>query len=73
MQISITAENSSKRDAKEAIGKYQESGNDRIVRDADSGRAQAQISQKHRDMTGEQECMNWQNLGMNDTNIRHGE
>ena len=39
MQISITAENSSKQDAKEAIGKYQESGNGRIVRDADSGRA----------------------------------
>ena len=64
MQISITAENSSKRDAKEAIGKYQESRNDQIVRDSDSGRARAQISQKHRDMTGEHECMNWQNLGM---------
>ena len=34
---------------------------------ADSGCAQAQISQKHRDMTGEHKCMNWQNLGMNDT------
>ena len=64
MQISITAENSSKQDA---IGKYQDSGNDRIVRDTDSGRAWAQISQKHRDMTGEHECMNWQNLGINDT------
>ena len=31
MQIRITAGNSSKRDAKEAIGKYQESGNDRRV------------------------------------------
>ena len=58
MQISITAQNSSKRDAMEAIGKYQESGNYQIVRDADSGHAQAQISQKHRDMTGEHEWMN---------------
>ena len=34
-----------------------ESGNDQIVRDADSGCARAQISQKHRDMIGEHECM----------------
>ena len=63
MQISLTA-GKLKQDAKEAIGKSQESGNDRIVRDADSGRARAQITQKHKDMTGEHECMNWQNLGM---------
>ena len=55
MQISITAGNSSKRDAKEAIGKYQESGNNRRV--TRHGRARAQIRHKHRDMTGEHECM----------------
>ena len=48
----------------QAIGKSQESGNDRIVREADSGRARAETSQKHRDVTGEHECVNWQNLGM---------
>ena len=53
---------------KEAIGKSKESGNDRKVRDADSGRDRAQISQKHRDMIGEHECMNWQNLGMSNNN-----
>ena len=57
MQISITAGNSRKRDAKEAIGKYQESGNNRRVTRHRLGRARAQIRQKHGDMTGEHECM----------------
>ena len=64
MQISITAGNSRKRDVKEAVGKYQESGNNRRVTRHRLGRARAQITQIHRDMTGEHECMNWQNLGM---------
>ena len=70
MQISITAGNSSKRDAKEEIGKYQESGNNQRHR---LGRAQAKIRQKHGDMTGEHECMitgrmwEWKILIMNKT------
>ena len=57
MQISITAGNSSKRDAKEATGKYQESGNNRRVTRHRLRCARAQIRQKHRDVTGEHECM----------------
>ena len=57
MQISVTAGNFRKRDAKEAIGKYQESINNRRVTRHRLGRARAQIRQKHRDMTGEHECM----------------
>ena len=64
MQIRTAVGNSRKARSERCLRKYQKSGNDRIVRDADSGRARAQISQKHRDMTGEHECMNWQNLGM---------
>ena len=65
MQISITVGNStSKWDAKEAIEKYQESGTNQRVTRHRLGRARAQIRQKHRDMTGEHECMNWHNLGM---------
>ena len=57
MQISITVGNSSKRDAKEVIGKDQESGNNRRVTRHRLARARAQIQQKQRDMTGEHECM----------------
>ena len=57
MQISITAGNSRKRDAKEAMGKYQESRNNQRVTRHRLGRAQAQIRQKHGDMTGEHKCM----------------
>ena len=63
MQIRTAAGHSKKR-SEQSLRKYQKNGNNRIVRNADSGRAQAQIAQKHRDVTGEHECMNWQNLGM---------
>ena len=35
--------------------------------DADSGRVRAQTLQKHRDVTGEHECMNWKNEGLDST------
>ena len=53
---------------KEAIGKSQESGNDRLVRDADSRHAHAKITQKHKDVTGEHECMITDNLGIKNKN-----
>ena len=68
MQIRTAAGNSRKKRSERSLRKYQKSGNDLIVKEADSGRALAQISQKHRDMTGEHECMNWQNLGISNNN-----
>ena len=62
MQISITVGNSRKRDVEEAVRKYQESRSNPRVTIHRLGYARAQITQIH--MTGEHECMNWQNLWM---------
>ena len=61
MQIRTAAGNSRKREANEVLTKYQSSGNDWIVKT----QTWDVLLQKHRDVTGENECINWQNAGLN--------